>query len=307
MVSAQPSSTSFSRRGIRRALLLVNRRARRGELLAPVAVETLREYGIEVIEATPGSHQSLSALVRQYQREVDAVIIGGGDGTLNAAVDGIVQAQLPLGVLPMGTANDLARTLGLPTDPVAACRVIAEGRTKLIDLGQVNGKYFFNAASIGLSVDIAQQLTSDVKRVWGILAYLRTALRMLYRARFFSAEIRAGGQTIRVRTLQIAIGNGRHYGGGLTLCQDASIEDQVLDLYSLEVRRWWEVPLLLPRLKSGMLSESKYVRTMRGQSFHVTTRKSRQINTDGEITAFTPADFRVVPQALSVFVSAETT
>ncbi|MHC5722287.1 MAG: diacylglycerol kinase family protein, partial [Nostoc sp.] len=91
----------------------------------------------------------------------ELVIIGGGDGTLNAAVDALVDTQLPLGILPLGTANDLARTLEIPNSLSEACKIIAYRNLHRIDLGWVNGKHFFNVASLGLSVKITERLTKE--------------------------------------------------------------------------------------------------------------------------------------------------
>jgi YegS/Rv2252/BmrU family lipid kinase len=289
----------------RRALLLINRCASRTGNGCEAIVEALHEHGIEVVEDGPTGSQTLADLVVHYRDRVDLVIVGGGDGTLNAAVDGLVRAGLPVGILPLGTANDLARTLNLPTDPLEACRVIAEGQMRLIDVGRVNGKYFFNVASLGLSVEITRQLTGEVKRAWGVLAYLKTALSVLLRARLFHAEIRSGSEAFHVKTVQIAVGNGRHYGGGMTVAAEAEIDDHLLDLYSIEVRHWWQIVLLLPRLRTGWLADSKHVRTLRGRHFEIITRRPRSINTDGEITSRTPATFDILPGALCVYVPAE--
>src|SRR5205085_2639746 len=150
--------------------------------------------------------------------------------------------------------NDLARTLGIPTDLAAACDVIAQGHTQAIDLGWVNGKHFFNAASLGLSVKITRRLKRGDKSRWGVLAYLFAAAQVLLRARPFAAEIRAGDQRWPVRTVQVAVGNGKHYGGGMTIAEDARIDDGTLRLYSLEVRRWWQLIPLLPALRAGTLA-----------------------------------------------------
>lgn len=286
----------------RRALVIANWAARDGDDQQDAMVRALREHDIDVLLASPSKSESLAQLVSTHQEDVEMIILAGGDGTLNAAAEALVEAQLPVGIIPLGTANDLARTLELPTDPVEACRLIAAGRTRRIDLGQVNDKYFFNVASIGLGVVVSRRLTSVAKSRWGPLAYVKTALRTALRTRPFRAEIRAGGRVFRVKTVQIAVGNGRHYGGGMTVGQDATIDDHLLDLYSVEVRRWWQGVRLLPRIKTGRLSDSDYVRTMRGDKFEVCTKRPRSINTDGEITGKTPAVFRVVPSALSVFV-----
>jgi diacylglycerol kinase (ATP) len=285
-----------------RALLLVNRQARRGQEALAQAIEHLQAKGLDLLEESSAKPEELSDLIRNYRDRVDLVIVGGGDGTLNAVTEGLVDTQLPLGVLPLGTANDLARTLGIPTDLSQACEIITQGNLQRIDLGWVNGKYFFNVASLGLSVQITQQLTTEVKRRWGVLAYLATAVRVIRQSRPFLAEIACQEQTIQVRTVQVAVGNGRHYGGGMTVVEDAAIDDNRLDLYSLELRHWWQIIPLLPAMRGGQHVNSSYVRALAGKEFTVRTRKPRPINTDGEITTYTPATFRVVPKALSVLV-----
>ena len=289
----------------RRALLLVNHCSRRGAAAAETVFEFLQRAGLEVLEDAPCNGESLADLVRRHKDRVDLIVVGGGDGTLNAALDGLIDAGLPVGILPLGTANDLARTLGLPTDLAEACELIAAGNTRRIDVGQVNGKCFFNVASIGLSVQITRELTGEVKQAWGVLAYLKTALSVLFRSRLFHAEIRTAEQSFRVKTVQIAVGNGRHYGGGMTVSEDAAIDDRRLDLYSIEISHFWQILLLLPRLKTGSLANSKHVRTLRGKSFEIITRRTRSVNTDGEITTRTPATFGLRPAALSVFVPAD--
>jgi diacylglycerol kinase (ATP) len=286
----------------RRALLLVNRHARQGEKRLSEAINCLEKLDFDLIEESTEHPEHLGEVIHHYQRQVDLVIIGGGDGTLNAAVDALVETQLPLGILPLGTANDLARTLGIPNALPDACKIIAHGEQRRIDLGWVNGKHFFNVASMGLSVKITQRLTKEVKRRWGIFAYIATALQVIWSARPFRAEISFNNQLIHVRTVQIAVGNGRYYGGGMAVAPDATIDDQRLDLYSLEIENWWQIIPLLPAMRRGRHIHSRKVRALHGQEFEVHTRKPRPINTDGEITTYTPAKYRVIPQAIAVLV-----
>ena len=285
-----------------RALLLVNRHARHGKNHLSTAIDHLQTLGLELIEESIKDPKHLPDVIRRYQHQVDLVIVGGGDGTLNAAVDGLIDTQLPLGILPLGTANDLARTLNIPTSLPEACEIIAKGQVQRIDLGWVNGKHFFNVASLGLSVQITQRLTKQVKRRWGVLAYAFAAIQVIWQARPFRAEIRLNGTSIPVKTIQIAVGNGRYYGGGMTVVHDATIDDQRLDLYSMELRHWWQTITLLPAMRRGRYNAGSGVRTLRGQEFEVYTRRPRPINTDGEITTYTPAQFRVIPSALAVLV-----
>lgn len=285
---------------MKKALLLVNQHSRKGKKLLSQATVELQALDFELIVESTDSARELSDTIRRYQNGVELVIIGGGDGTLNSAIESLTDTKLPLGILPMGTANDLARTLGIPTDLSAACQVIASGKTRLIDLGWVNGQYFFNVASLGLSVQITQRLTKDVKQRWGVFAYAFTALQTLLSARPFRAEIKVNNQCFNVKTLQIAIGNGRYYGGGMTVAEDATIDDNRLDLYSLETKNWWEILTLLPAMRQGNHTDWPNVRALHAQEFEVNTSKRRPINTDGEITTHTPAKFRVIPQALAV-------
>jgi YegS/Rv2252/BmrU family lipid kinase len=285
-----------------RALLLVNSHSRRGHETLSQVVSQLEALDFELFEESTEKPQQLSDIIRRYRDRVDLVIIGGGDGTLNAAIEGLVDTQLPLGILPLGTANDLARTLGIPQSIPEACQILATGRCQRIDLGKVNHKHFFNVSSMGLSVQITRQLDKKVKRLWGVFAYAAIALKVIWKARPFSAEIRCERGSIRVRTVQIAVGNGRYYGGGMAVADDAAINDERLDLYSLEYQHWWQIMLLLPSMWRGTHSNWAGVRTLQGKEFEISTRKPHPINADGEIVTYTPAKFRLIPKAIAVFV-----
>ncbi len=287
-----------------RALLLVNRHSRQGQQRLPEAISCLEKLGFNLIEESTEHPQHVPEVIQKYKHQVDMIIIGGGDGSLNAAVDALVNTQLPLGILPLGTANDLARTLGIPSSIPEACKIIAQGQQRYIDLGLVNEKYFFNVASLGVSVKITQQLTKQAKRRWGIFAYLFIALQVMWEAKPLSAEIRLQGKSIRTKTVQIAVGNGLYYGGGMAVVHDAKIDDQRLDIYSLEMQHWWQIIPLLPAMRRGRHFNSKSVRAFHAQEIEIYTRKPQPINTDGEITTYTPACFRVIPKALGVFAPA---
>ncbi|WP_265094641.1 diacylglycerol kinase family protein, partial [Enterobacter hormaechei] len=118
-----------------------------------------------------GRQADVTRVIRELTGVVDAIVVGGGDGSINAVLEGALAARLPLGILPLGTANDLARTLGIPPDPVAAAGIIQAGYLRQIDLGRVNGHLFANVASLGLSVELTRRLTGALKRRWGRLGY----------------------------------------------------------------------------------------------------------------------------------------
>jgi YegS/Rv2252/BmrU family lipid kinase len=231
----------------------------------------------------------------------DLVIVCGGDGSVSSAAIAAMESGLPMGIIPMGTANDLARTLDIPTDLLQAADVIVRGETRLIDVGTVNGHAFINVASIGLSSELAQGLDPALKKRFGRLGYALAALRVLTRAAPFEARITEKGTANEVETYQIAIGNGRHYGGGNVVEETAEIDDGHLDLYSLEVTNLWKLALMLRSFRSGTHGAWREVRTARCIEFDIETKRPMPVNTDGEIVTATPAHFKVHPRAISVF------
>jgi diacylglycerol kinase (ATP) len=287
-----------------RALFLVNPRARGGSEGAGEITTRLRGLGLDLVAEPVKDPSRIPELIRRHLPEVDRVIVGGGDGTIGASIQVLVDSGLPLGIIPMGTANNLARTLGIPSDPEGACALIAAGHRRRIDLGCVNGRYFCTTASVGLSVQITGELSPEAKRRWGPVAYALAATKVMRRSHPFRAEIVWEGGTRLTRTVQIVVGNGRHYGAALTVAPDATIDDARLDLYSLEVNHWWQLVRLAPSLKRGTHVHRGEVEALRARTFELRTRRPMPIDLDGEIGAETPAHFEVVPRAVAVFVPA---
>ncbi|WP_291864843.1 lipid kinase [Bradyrhizobium sp.] len=289
----------------RRALLIINGNSRSGRDSHAEVMEGLRRLGIDPFAAECSSRDELSPLIVKEGARADLVIIGGGDGTLNAAAAGLAELKLPLGILPLGTANDLARTLGIPPDLQSALDIIAGGRIRSIDVGIVNDVMFFNVASVGLSAELAEKLTAETKRRFGRLGYAFTALRVLAGARPFRADIISDGRRARSLTLQIAVGNGRYYGGGNVVEKHAEIDDEILRLYSLEFVQAWRMILMFRSFRSGEHGALDDVRTLRADRFEIRTRRPRPVNADGEIVTQTPAVFTVSPKAINVIVPRE--
>ncbi|MDB5641487.1 MAG: hypothetical protein JWN07_804, partial [Hyphomicrobiales bacterium] len=155
----------------RRVLLIINANSRNGResLPAVMAAFAARDYSV-LLPSTSELNDCPGAIAR-LKGEVDMIVVGGGDGSLNCAAPGLLEAGLPFGIVPLGTANDLARTLNLPTTIEDAVGVIAAGHTRRIDVGDVNGHPFFNVASLGISADLAMTLTPETKKRFGPLSY----------------------------------------------------------------------------------------------------------------------------------------
>ncbi|MBX9630158.1 MAG: lipid kinase [Burkholderiales bacterium] len=290
----------------RRALLFLNPRSRSGGDREPdAAVRQLEDGGFTLTRVLCAQAGDIAQEVKRHAQQVDLVIVGGGDGTVNAVLKGVLETGLPLGILPFGTANDLARTLGIPSDPAAAASVIVAGRTRRIDIGQVNDQFFVNVASMGLSVELARRMTGNLKRHLGRLSYPLAALKTVLYTKPFTAEVATADRTIQLRSLQIAVGNGVYYGGGMAVYEAAAIDDQCLDFYSIEPRRFWQWPLFLTAFRRGRNRNLVGMRAFCSPGpLEIRTDPPLPVNTDGEITTTTPARFNLLPRAVSVFVSA---
>lgn len=284
----------------RPALLIANPHARRGAEVEPF-VDALQAGGLALRREACRRREDLPGIIRALRNDVGAVILGGGDGTLSAAAPALRDTGLPLGILPLGTANDLARTLGIPEDAAGAAAVVLAGHKRVVDLGSVNGHLFFNVASIGLSVDITRRLSKVMKRRWGKLAYPLAAAAVVSTARRFSVRLRLDGQDVTVKSMQVAVGNGRFYGGGMVVEEGARIDDAALDVYSLEPRSRWRLLWLARAFRAGQHEQLEEVRNLRARRVEVHTRRRRHVSADGEIVTVTPAYFTVLPRAATVF------
>ena len=135
------------------------------------------------------------------------------------------------------------------------------------------------------------------------LGYAIAGLRAARRMRSFAVEIEENGVIQAGRTVHLAVGNGRHYGGGMTVSEEAEIDDARLDIYSLDVHSFWRLLVLLPAIRHGRHGHWREVRTAQGADIIVRTRQPRSVNTDGEITTQTPVRFRVLPKAVEAFAA----
>src|SRR5919202_110360 len=204
----------------KRAALIVNARSRSGERAFSQASELLRSLGVPVEEEYALRDPSrLPETVRRAVSEgSDLIVLGGGDGSVSSVVDFLVKSGAVLGLLPLGTANDFARTLGIPTDIQSACETIAYGEVVDVDLGLAGEDYFVNVASVGLGVEVTKALSPRLKRRVGALAYPLAAIRAFFAHQPFSATLSfpdGDHPTASFgRLLQVTVGNGRFYGGG---------------------------------------------------------------------------------------------
>jgi diacylglycerol kinase (ATP) len=298
----------FERTNFRRAALVVNMRSRVGEPAFGLALDRLTAYGIP-IDAVYALRDParLAETVREALLEGhDLVILGGGDGSVSTVVDLLANSDAMLGLLPLGTANDFARTLGIPFDLEAACNVIAHGKVVHADLGLAGSNYYVNVASVGLGTDVVENLSPQLKRTARALAYPIAAVRAYANHRPFSAALDFPDGDHEPADLdgllQVAVGNGRFYGGGMVVAPDSGVDDAALDVYAIAARKGLELARVVRGLWTGEFVESPCVRYWRTSRVRIQTDPWLSINVDGELVSRTPKTFSVAPKALKVLV-----
>jgi YegS/Rv2252/BmrU family lipid kinase len=291
----------------RQAVLLISPNSGSADELDK-AREALIASGIDVLAEIPVDK---AAQLREYLDRPDSdrplIIAGGGDGTIGAAADEIADTRAVLAILPLGTSNDVARSLGIPADPVKAAGLIADGVVRAIDLGHLlvpdqRPRNFVHAATVGFNVQFAQLATSSsLRRRFGRLTYAVAAARAMREHEPFECELSYDGTTARVQLAQLSIINAPVFGGALDLrVPGARLDDRSLVVIAIEPGH--PVRLMFGALVAGVARrrEATGIRAVRTKELHVHVDRPLDVALDGEITASLPADFEVAAQALHV-------
>jgi diacylglycerol kinase (ATP) len=241
------------------------------------------------------------------------LIVAGGDGTVNEAVNGLGKAGFPgdvtLALLPAGTGNDLAATLAIPEDTDEAEDVIRERRVRRIDAARVRSegvgeRFFVNVATGGMGAEISMANDEEFKGRWGKLSYLRASLEVAHDFEVREVSLWLDGKERRVRAVNIVVGNCRYAGGGWLAAPRANPEDGLLDVVVVEADGVGGMLSLAP----GVLSKSDYLDNegvffARAEEVRVETSPGGlQFTTDGEVIGDEPVRFSVIPRALKVIV-----
>jgi YegS/Rv2252/BmrU family lipid kinase len=281
-----------------RLLIAVNPNASRAAEALPKLSAWFAARGHKVVVVD--SKEALSALTREQGPRADLIVIGGGDGTLSEALPALIEINKPLAVLPLGTANDFARTLGVPLDPLEAAEVALAGEARRIDLGLANGTPFLNVASVGLATQVVAEQSKALKRRWRVFSYAIGLFRAVRAMQPFFAELEIDGNARWSAPVhQVSIGNGRHHGGGLIVAEDAAIDDGKLDLYVVRPGTFWQLFVCLTHLRFGLMKPAVLDRHT-ATRVTLRTNGARPVNADGRLVTNTPAEFALLPRRLSV-------
>jgi YegS/Rv2252/BmrU family lipid kinase len=247
----------------------------------------------------PADARQAVVAIESRDRAVDAIVIGGGDGSISGVLAPLLESGLPLGVLPLGTANDFARSLGVP-DVDGAIAAIAGGRVRRVDVGEANGRLFLNTIAIGLPAAAARGLTSELKKRLGMLAAAAVIPRIIRRGRSFEVELVDETGTLRVEHCIAVLAGAGSYVGGLPVSYD-DLDDGQLHVIAARARSWWEAFSILGSALVRRLPEDWNVTGLTTAACNVRTSRPLDVALDGDIVFKTPVDLRVRPAALRVF------
>ena len=304
-----------------RALLVLNPRARvatadpaSAGVSGEQIVAALQALGVEVeLHVTTSPEDAHKAAEEAVGAGFEAVIAGGGDGTVNSVVGALVGTSVALGVVPLGTANVAAGRAGVATGDVAgACQVIAAGKTRQVDVGVANGRHFLAMAGLGLDAQVAATVDSRSKQKVGRIAYagqfLKTALTFAPRTCRLKVVGRDGVEETREdRLWGVIVCNAPTYTWRLQLVPDAEDDDGVLDFVLLHARS--RSALIALAFQLFVAQKPAYgrrnVTVIRAKSLVAECDSAALWQTDGDVIAETPVEFTVIPRALTQIVRAD--
>lgn len=286
----------------RQVVLLVNPTSGKGRgarLLDPVSAQ-LRAAGIDVdVVVGRDGDEAFDLLRDRVAREVDAVLAIGGDGLVNIALQVVGGTEIPLGIVPAGTGNDIARSLGLdPTAPEAAVRHVVDGTVRRIDLGRANGRWF--AAVLGSGFDsMVNERANRMSWPTGRSRYNVAIVAELRTFRPVPFTLHLDGERWETEAMLVAVGNGPSYGGGMRVCPDASLDDGLLDVTVLGPISKPEFLRVFPTVYKGTHVNHPAVTVRRARGVRLEA-DGVTAYADGERVSVLPVTCEAVPDALRV-------
>ena len=262
-----------------------------------------RLRGAEIrLTTKPGAAARLARTAIANGREI--IVAAGGDGTLNEVVNGIGEniGDACVGLIPLGTGNDFARTIGVPADVDEAIDLILAGHQRAVDLVRVTSdevRYFVNVSAGGFSGLVDEKLTPEMKKTWGPLAYLRGAAAALADLRAYETTLAFDNtESLRIELYNVVVANGRYIAGGTLIAPEASIDDGLLDVVLIPKRSAGELALVAAQIALGAHLSNDAIVFRRAAKLTVNSKPGMWFNVDGELVGNEPARFEIVPRGL---------
>jgi YegS/Rv2252/BmrU family lipid kinase len=252
------------------------------------------------VERTRGLDDGVERALRAAEADEVPVVVSG-DGLIGAVGGALAGSETPLGIVPGGRGNDLARVLGIPGDPEAAAAVLAAGETRRIDVGEVNGKRFLGIVSVGFDSE-ANRLANETRWLRGNLVYAYAGIRTLLGWRAARFTIRVDAERKRLSGYSVSVANSKAFGGGMFIAPDADLTDGEFDVVAVGEVGKLRFLSNLPKVFKGTHVEKDEVQVFRTPRLELNASRPFPVYADGEHLTDLPAALRVLPAALSVIV-----
>lgn len=259
------------------------------------------EYGFNAEVYLTKSSEDATGIARSCIRmKREMVVVAGGDGTINAVINGLAQSKIALGIIPMGTVNLLATELGIPADIRAACQLLTEGAARLIDLGRINNRYFASLAGVGFDAFIKKETSPSLKHLLGGLAYVLYAAVSMIKYPFKSIHIHIDKEPYEHKGYLLIIGNGKYFGANMPIAPQAMMDDHKLDCVIYRKKGISGIIQYFWKIKTGSISQSPYTEYLKVERVDISAHGKHPVHGDGELIGTTPVTVEVVPSALKI-------
>lgn len=257
-----------------------------------------------MVQTTSAGHAT--ALARQAAEQgTSLVVAAGGDGTCGEVVNGILGTPARLGVLPLGTGNDFARSAGISENLRIAVETLFTGKPRRVDLGWVNGRYYINIAGCGFDAAVAQRVNRGFRFLRGTAAYVAAVAQTIIPFKPVQMHIRTESEEFHTRALLCTVANSPSYGGGMRIAPYAQIDDGLLDVCIVKAVSKLEFIRIFPCVFSGTHISHPCFLMHTAKQVHVDSIPPVPILVDGDVMGTTPAEFRIYPGAIEVVLPAK--
>lgn len=286
-----------------RIIILLNPTAKRGKArrLLKRALDVFRQQSVRFEVRESQSSQHLTELARGASEEKpDLIVSAGGDGTHHYVINGLFESEVPLGLLPLGTGNDIAKGVGMPMDVRAAAGALLSGKEREIDLAQVGAAVYACIAGVGFDSTVTGYANQHARWLSGSAAYTWSLLRCLPEYGPKQLEITADGESFSQDVVFAVVGNNVSYGGGIRLAPRAKLDDGLLDICVIPYMSRLELLWWVPRAYRGEHLRHPRIKYLQAREITLRATSRMELFGDGEFLQELPATIEAVPRALRV-------
>lgn len=276
----------------------------RGRKVASTLAGTFRDAGMHIeVLVTPAPSEAARLAAEAADDGYATVIAAGGDGTANEVANGLIGTTTALALYPLGTGNDLARSLGYPRRVRDIPAFLMGARRRVIDVGELNGRVFLNAAGVGIDGVVAAGVKGSTRYVGAALGYFAGALGAIATYDALPMRITIDGETRDGRQLIVVASNGRYFGGGMQPAPTSALDDGWLDVTIADALGRFETLVALVRLYRGTHVNGTTIRSVRARTVDIALDRRAAVEIDGEVLRLADVSIRVRPGALAVLTS----